>query len=172
MIFSAETDVSRFSEKVSVNYAARENESRWEMDIPLFHGRPGPPLRRASKDYAELWEACVRRGAIQGPSIWCTGLSCLSGSSNQINRMDQTNQTDQIPATRRKMVPTVGSTREVQNVSVCLAIRCTGGTALISAVLSGHLRAVEMLCGRGALRGGTEGTLCSVINHPAMERRL
>jgi hypothetical protein len=34
-------------------------------------------------------------------SIWSMGLSCLSRSSNQIN---QFNQTDQLPATRREML--------------------------------------------------------------------
>ena len=41
--------------------------------------------------------------AIQKQSIWCAGLSCLSGSSNRTNETDRRNQidqTDQIPALR------------------------------------------------------------------------
>jgi hypothetical protein len=38
--------------------------------------------------------------AIQRQSIWCAGLSRLSGSSNQTNEIDEGDQMNQIPATR------------------------------------------------------------------------
>jgi hypothetical protein len=41
---------------------------------------------------------------IQRQSIWCAGLSCLSGSSNQTNETDRRNQMNQLLATRREMV--------------------------------------------------------------------
>jgi len=57
---------------------------------------------------------------IHKQSIWCAGLSCLSRSSNQINQLDWTNQTDQITATRRERVSDAGSFPETQNVRVFL----------------------------------------------------
>jgi hypothetical protein len=49
-------------------------------------------------------ERCVRGGGVQKRSIWCAGLSCLSGSPNQTIEIDQGNQRDKPPATCREMV--------------------------------------------------------------------
>lgn len=45
-----------------------------------------------------------------GQFIWCDGLSCLFRFLNKTNEINQTNETtqmNQIPATRRGMVPDV-----------------------------------------------------------------
>jgi hypothetical protein len=44
-------------------------------------------------------------GAIQRQSLWCAGLSCLSGSSNQPNEIGQGKQMSKTLATSREMVP-------------------------------------------------------------------
>jgi len=47
---------------------------------------------------------CVWGGGVRRRSIWCADLSCLARSSKQTNEIDQGNQMDKPPATRREMV--------------------------------------------------------------------
>jgi len=68
-----------------------------------------------------------------------------AGKSTARERRDTRDERRIRPATRRKMASTVGATREVQNVSVCLAIDVRGVTAIVCTILSDHLRVVEML---------------------------
>ena len=60
--------------------------------------------RRIHHSVDDVGAWCEGR-AIQRQSIWCAGLSCLSRSSNHTHETGRKNQMNQIPATRREMVP-------------------------------------------------------------------
>jgi len=105
IIFLHETDESGFREEVSLKYAARKNESRWERGIPLFQ--------------VGLVHAFIgHRTTTPEEPGWFVGLSRLSRSSNQTIETDQRDQIDQIPATRREMVSGAGAFPAIQNTPV------------------------------------------------------
>ena len=76
---------------------------------------------------AGLWDPCVRGRAIQRQSIWCAGLSCLFCSLNekdQTNKINQIDEMNQLPATRREKVSgTLLIPGLAQNVAVFFPIR-------------------------------------------------
>jgi hypothetical protein len=109
VIFLHETNESGFREKISLNYAARKNESRWEMGMPLFQ--------------VGLVHAFIgHRTATPEQPSWFVGLSCLSRSSNQTIETDQQDQIDQIRSRRGQMVSGPGSFPAIQNVPVFLSL--------------------------------------------------